>query len=160
MEALRLLGGQMELIVAISRHSPNDDVDTPNDSHTKKDCARKSNSPIFHFLFLAEIFFAFDFASALEDAPQAFNDNNNLVGLPSLYSGPAILPMRAKKLALLGLSPDLTGALRFMPSALALALPLAFKPPLGFLPSDRCHAGDFITSPFWQSWQTSQNLFW
>ena len=50
MEALRLLEGQMELIVAISRHSPNDDVKTPNDSHTKKDCARKSNSPIFHFL--------------------------------------------------------------------------------------------------------------
>ena len=50
METLRLLVGQMELVVAISRHSPNDDVKTPDDSHTKKDCACKSNSPIFHFL--------------------------------------------------------------------------------------------------------------
>jgi len=29
-----------------------------------------------------------------------------------------------------------------MPAALAEALPLAFKPPAGFLPSLRCHAGD------------------
>jgi hypothetical protein len=50
METLHLLEGQMELTVAISRHSPNDDVKTPNDSNTKKDCACKSNSPIFHFL--------------------------------------------------------------------------------------------------------------
>ena len=50
MEALRLLGGQMELIVAISRNSPNDDVKTPNDSNTKQDCGSKSHSPIFHFL--------------------------------------------------------------------------------------------------------------
>jgi hypothetical protein len=33
-----------------------------------------------------------------------------------------------------------TGGFRFMPCALAEARPLAFNPPLGFLPSLRCHA--------------------
>lgn len=33
-----------------------------------------------------------------------------------------------------------------MPCALADALPLALSPPLGFLPSARCHAGVFATS--------------
>jgi hypothetical protein len=50
-------------------------------------------------------------------------------------------PMRAKKEARLGLSPDFTGAFKFIPSARAEALPLAFNPPLGFLPALRCHAG-------------------
>ena len=40
-----------------------------------------------------------------------------------------------------------TGGLRFMPSRLALARPLAFSPPSGFLPSDRCQAGDFTMLP-------------
>ena len=154
MGILHLLEEQMELIIAISRIRPKNDVTTKDNKTTDTGRSNKCFSPILHFLFLAEIFFAFDLASALDDAPQAFKDNNNLVGLPSLYSGPAILPILAKKLARLGLSPDLTGAFKFMPSALALALPLAFKPPLGFFPSDRCHAGDFITYPFWQSLQT------
>jgi len=86
------------------------------------------------------MFLAFDFASSLLDAPHAFNAKANLVGFPSFSIGPGILPILARKLARLGLSPDLTGGLRFMPSALALALPLAFRPPSGFLPSLRVHA--------------------
>ena len=35
------------------------------------------------------------------------------------------------------------GGLRLCPSALAEALPLALRPPAGFLPSLRCQAGDF-----------------
>jgi hypothetical protein len=133
---------------AISRESPNNYVATKGHKTNDKGRGNKCFSPINHFLFLAEMFLAFAFASALDEAPQAFKDNNNLVGLPSLYSGPAMLPILAKKLARLGLSPDLTGALRFMPSALALALPLAFNPPFGFFPSDRVHAADFITYLF------------
>ena len=34
------------------------------------------------------------------------------------------------------------GGLRFIPSRLAEARPLALRPPFGFLPSLRCHAGD------------------
>ena len=34
------------------------------------------------------------------------------------------------------------GAFKFIPCALAEARPLAFKPPFGFLPSLRVHAGD------------------
>jgi hypothetical protein len=52
--------------------------------------------------------------------------------------------MRAKNEALRGLSPDLTGGLMFWPAAFKLARPAAFKPPLGFCPSLRCHAGVFI----------------
>jgi hypothetical protein len=33
------------------------------------------------------------------------------------------------------------GGFKFIPCALAEARPLAFKPPLGFLPSFLCHAG-------------------
>jgi hypothetical protein len=33
-----------------------------------------------------------------------------------------------------------TGGFKFMPCALAEARPLALSPPLGFLPSLRCHA--------------------
>ena len=64
-----------------------------------------------------------------------------------LRSGPGALPIRAKNDARLGLSPDLTGGFRFDPCALADALPLALRPPFGFLPPLRCHAGDLaITS--------------
>ena len=38
--------------------------------------------------------------------------------------------------------PSGCGGFKFIPCAFAEARPLAFKPPLGFLPSARCHAGD------------------
>jgi hypothetical protein len=67
-------------------------------------------------LFLLEIAAAFCFASALDDAPQAFRDNNKRVGSPfGFLSGPAIPPMRARKDARLGLSPLLTGAFNVPP---------------------------------------------
>ena len=97
-----------------------------------------------HFLFLAEIALAFALASALLDAPHALRDNSSRVGSPFFISAPGILPILARNDALRGLSPVFTGAFRFMPSAFALARPLAFKPPLGFFPSLRCHAGVFI----------------
>ena len=70
------------------------------------------------------------------------------VGLPfGFFIGPGMPPIRAQKdlrrAADLG---DLaacfadTGGFKFMPCALAEARPLAFNPPLGFLPSLRCHA--------------------
>jgi hypothetical protein len=62
-------------------------------------------------LFLAEMALAFDLASSLDDAPQAFRDNSKRVGLPSFISGPGILPIRARKEARLGLSPLFTGGL-------------------------------------------------
>jgi hypothetical protein len=75
---------------------------------------------------------AFARASALLDAPQAFRLNKSLVGSPFLYSGPGMLPILARKLARLGLSPDFTGAFNVPPvSALYDARPLAFNPPLG-----------------------------
>ena len=68
------------------------------------------------FLFLLDIAFALDLASDLEEAPQARRLSSNRVGFPlESFSGPFILPIRAKKEALLGLSPDLTGALRVPP---------------------------------------------
>jgi hypothetical protein len=85
---------------------------------------------------------AFDLASDFELAPQALRDKSKRVGLPfSSRSGPGIPPIRAKNDARRGLSPDFTGAFRFIPSAFADARPLAFKPPFGFLPSDLCQAG-------------------
>jgi hypothetical protein len=38
------------VLLTISRHSPNDDVKTPDDSNAEKGCACNSESPIFHFL--------------------------------------------------------------------------------------------------------------
>ena len=62
-------------------------------------------------------------------------DNNNRVGSPFLRSGPGMFPMRAKKDARRGLSPDLTGRFRFMPWARAERRPASFKPPWGsYLP--------------------------
>jgi hypothetical protein len=56
------------------------------------------------------------------------------------------LPIRAKKDALRGLSPDLTGAFKLPPvSALYDALPLAFKPPFGFFPAFVCQTGEVIS---------------
>jgi len=64
-------------------------------------------------LFLLDIAFALDLASALEEAPQALKLSSNRVGFPlESFSGPLFPAIRAKKEALLGLSPDLTGALR------------------------------------------------
>jgi hypothetical protein len=66
-----------------------------------------------------EIAALFRLASALDDAPQAFKDNNNRVGLPLLSrSGPELPAILAKNDALRGLSPDLTGALRLAPVVL------------------------------------------
>jgi hypothetical protein len=50
---------------------------------------------------------------------------------------------RAADLGDLAASAFLTGGFRFIPCALAEARPLAFNPPLGFLPSALCQAGDF-----------------
>jgi hypothetical protein len=103
----------------------------------------------FPCLLRADIALALVRASCLEEAPQAFRDNNSLVGSPlELRSGPGILPMRARNEARRGLSPDFTGALSVPPVCFLYdARPAAFNPPLGFLPSARCHAADFgITS--------------
>jgi len=99
-----------------------------------------------HFLFRAEIALALDLASCLLLAPQALRLSSSRVGSPSLRSGPGILPILARKLALRGLSPDFTGGLMFCPAAFRLALPAAFNPPFGFCPSLRCQAGVFISS--------------
>ena len=40
------------------------------------------------------------------------------------------------------------GGFKFMPCFFAEARPLAFKPPLGFLPSFLCHAGDLAIYDF------------
>jgi hypothetical protein len=89
----------------------------------------------------------------LDDAPQALSDRRRRVGSPSLYSGPGMLPIRAKKEALRGLSPDLTGGLRLPPvDALYEDRPLALSPPAGFFPSFLVQAGVFISSwPFWRT---------
>ena len=110
-----------------------------------------------HFFFAslrAEMALALALASDLLLAPHAFSDNSNRVGFPSLSrSGPSLPLIRAKNDARRGLSPVFTGGLRFLPSALADARPLAFNPPLGFFPSVRCHAGVFgITWASLQSW--------
>jgi hypothetical protein len=104
----------------------------------------------FFPLFLLEIAAAFFLASALEDAPQALSESNSLVGSPfGFLSGPGMLPILAKKEALRGLSPDLTGAFKFIPCLFAEARPLALSPPLGFFPAFVCHAGDLaITFSF------------
>ena len=69
------------------------------------------------------------------------------MGLPfESFIGPFIPANLAANDTLLGLVPDLTGAFKLDPCFFALALPLAFKPPFGFLPSFLVHAGDFIIS--------------
>ena len=95
----------------------------------------------FLALFRLDIAAAFFLASALLEAPHARRDSRSLVGLPSLYSGPLMPAMRARKDARRGLSPFFTGRLRFMPCFLAERRPASFKPPFGFLPALRCHAG-------------------
>src|SRR5210317_1273839 len=77
---------------------------------------------------------AFFFASDFEEAPQARRDKSSRVGSPLLSrSGPGFPAIRARKDALRGLSPDLTGDFRLAPSVrLKYARPAAFNPPLGF----------------------------
>ena len=94
-------------------------------------------------LLRLEIAAAFALASALELAPHACRESNRRVGSPlGFLSGPGIPPIRARKEARRGLSPDFTGACKFMPCAFAEARPFAFSPPFGFLPALVCHAGD------------------
>jgi hypothetical protein len=53
-----------------------------------------------------------------------------------------------------------TGGFNVPPvSRLYAALPLAFKPPSGFLPSLRCHAGDFAIYPFFRFLLTRFTVF-
>jgi hypothetical protein len=67
-------------------------------------------------LLRAEIAFAFALASALLEAPHACNDFSRGVGSPfASRSGPGALPMRARKLARRGLSPDFTGGFKLEP---------------------------------------------
>ena len=91
----------------------------------------------YAFLFFAllrlDIAAAFFLASALLLAPHALRDRSNLVGLPFLYSGPFMLPILARKLALRGLSPFFTGGFKLDPVVrLKKALPALFSPPFGF----------------------------
>jgi len=59
---------------------------------------------------------AFALASAFDDAPHALRDKSKRVGLPlESFSGPEFPAIRDRKLALRGLSPDFTGALRVPP---------------------------------------------
>jgi hypothetical protein len=64
---------------------------------------------------------------------------------------PHILPQNDLRLPAevfdLAASAFFTGGFRFIPWALALARPLAFKPPFGFFPSLRCQAGVVIVNP-------------
>lgn len=69
------------------------------------------------------------------------------------FIGPGMPPIRAQKesrlaadLGLFAACFALTGGLRFIPCFLALARPLAFSPPLGFLPSLRVHAAVFLVA--------------
>tara|TARA_R100000388_G_scaffold36795_1_gene28682 strand:- start:479 stop:727 length:249 start_codon:yes stop_codon:yes gene_type:complete len=72
-------------------------------------------SPHAFALFRFDIALAFARASALLLAPQALKERSSLVGLPFFFSGPRAAPIRARKLALRGESPDLIGLLRFDP---------------------------------------------
>jgi hypothetical protein len=68
MGILHLLEAQMEVIIAISRIRPKNDVTTEDDKTTDKDCSNKCFSPISHHLpFLAV--FADLVKSALVGAP-------------------------------------------------------------------------------------------
>ena len=61
-----------------------------------------------------------------------------VLALVSFFFIPLILAQKESRL----LPPSGWGGFRFMPCFLAEARPLAFRPPLGFLPSLRVHAGD------------------
>jgi len=58
--------------------------------------------------------------------------------LVSFFFIPVILAQKESRL----LPPSGWGGFKFIPCFLAEARPLAFRPPLGFLPSLRVHAGD------------------
>lgn len=61
-----------------------------------------------------------------------------VLALVSFFFIPLILAQKESRL----LPPSGWGGFRFIPCFFAEARPLAFKPPLGFLPSLRVHAGD------------------
>ena len=69
-----------------------------------------------------------------------------VLALVSLFFMPVIRLQKAiRRLAdfgLLAASAALTGGLMFLPAARSEARPLAFRPPSGFCPSLRCHAGE------------------
>jgi len=64
--------------------------------------------------------------------------------LVSFFFMPVILAQKESRL----LPPSGWGGFKFIPCAFAEARPLAFKPPLGFLPSLRVHAGDLAICYF------------
>jgi hypothetical protein len=65
----------------------------------------------------------------------------------SFFFMPDILAQNESRLE----PPSGCGGFKFIPCFLAEALPLAFKPPFGFFPSDLCQAGvlAMITAPEW-----------
>ena len=67
-----------------------------------------------------------------------------VLALVSFFSIPDILAQKESRL----LPPSGWGGFKFMPCFLADARPLAFKPPSGFLPSLRVHAGDLAIYNF------------
>jgi len=70
----------------------------------------------FFALFRLLIALALALASDFDDAPHARRESNRRVGLPfESRSGPLLPAIRDRKLDLLGLSPDFTGALRVPP---------------------------------------------
>ena len=107
----------------------------------------------FFFALRFEMAAAFFLASALLLAPQALSDSSSLVGFPSLYSGPFMFPILARKEARRGLSPLFTGRFKSLPgfSRSYDLRPFSFKPPFLFLPSLRCQALTSFSSS--QSWQ-------
>lgn len=64
----------------------------------------------------------------------------NLFFMPFIRLQKAIL--RLADVGLLAASAFLTGGLMSLPAARSEARPLSFRPPSGFFPSLRCHAGD------------------
>lgn len=67
-----------------------------------------------------------------------------VLALVSFFFIPVILAQKESRL----LPPSGWGGFKFMPCFLADARPLAFKPPSGFLPSLRVHAGDLAIYNF------------
>ena len=67
-----------------------------------------------------------------------------VLALVSFFFIPDILAQKESRL----LPPSGWGGFKFMPCFLADARPLAFKPPSGFFPSLRVHAGDLAIYNF------------
>ncbi len=78
-----------------------------------------------------------------------------VLALVSFFFIPLILAQKESRL----LPPSGWGGFRFIPCFLAEARPLAFRPPLGFLPSLRVHAGELaITNVLADFKQTSNYM--